>query len=84
MQRFADTYLDPAKLTVVMVATPETVKAQLADLPLGPVEVRAAPASAAPKPASQAVEPAPPAATPKPASKAAAKPAQKKAAGARK
>jgi zinc protease len=46
VRRFAASYLDPAKLTLVMVAHPETVKDQLADLPLGPVEVRAAPSSA--------------------------------------
>ena len=46
VRRFAATYLDPTKLTLVMVAHPDTVKAQLADLPLGPVEVRAAPSSA--------------------------------------
>ena len=53
VKRFADAYLDPTKLTVVMVATPDTVKAQLQDLPIGPIEVRAAPASAAPRPAAQ-------------------------------
>jgi predicted Zn-dependent peptidase len=44
VQRFAQRYLDPAKLTLVMVATPDAVKGQLAGLPLGPVEVREAPA----------------------------------------
>jgi predicted Zn-dependent peptidase len=72
VKRFADTYLDPSRLTVVMVATPDTVKSQLAGLPLGPVEVRSAPPSAG--------EPAPGA---KPAVKPAAKKAApKKAAGA--
>ncbi len=47
LRRFAATYLDPAKLTVVMVAHPDTVRAQLAGLPIGPVEIRAAPAPAA-------------------------------------
>jgi predicted Zn-dependent peptidase len=46
VKRFADRYLDPSKLTVVMVATPATVKEQLAALPVGPVEIRTAPASA--------------------------------------
>jgi zinc protease len=52
VRRFAQRYLDPAKLTVVMVAHPDAVKAQLANLPLGPVEVRPAPAPvrAAPAP----------------------------------
>jgi predicted Zn-dependent peptidase len=49
VKRFADRYLDPTKLTLVMVANPQTVKAQLADLPIGPVEVRAAPSSAPPE-----------------------------------
>ena len=47
VRRFAAARLDPAKLTVVMVATPDAVKSQLADLPLGPIEVRPAPPSAA-------------------------------------
>jgi predicted Zn-dependent peptidase len=51
VRRFAAERLDPAKLTVVMVANPEVVKAQLADLPIGPVEVRPAP-PAAPQPAA--------------------------------
>jgi predicted Zn-dependent peptidase len=53
VRRFAETYLDPAKVTLVMVAHPDTVRGQLADLPLGKIEVRAAPAPAsapAPKP----------------------------------
>ena len=79
VKRFSDAYLDPTKLTVVMVATPETVKAQLQDLPLGPIEVRAAPASA--RPAAQ--EPAPAAPAP-PAAKTPPKAASKKAAGGKK
>jgi predicted Zn-dependent peptidase len=47
VRRFAATYLDPTKLTLVMVAHPDTVRTQIADLPVGPVEIRAAPASAA-------------------------------------
>jgi predicted Zn-dependent peptidase len=46
LSRFARTYLDPSRLTLVMVAHPETVRGQLADLPLGRVEVRPAPPSA--------------------------------------
>jgi predicted Zn-dependent peptidase len=52
VRRFAQSYLDPSKLTLVMVAHPETVRDQLAGLPIGPVEVRPAPPSApAPAPA---------------------------------
>lgn len=80
VKRFADQYLDASKLTVVMVATPETVKAQLADLPLGPIEVRAAPASASAPRASEA--PAPPPPTPA-AKKPSRPPVSKKSAGAR-
>ena len=58
VRRFATAYLDPAKLTLVMVAHPDTVRAQLADLPLGPIEIGIAPPSAAP-----------PGAAPKPAAK---------------
>ena len=43
---FAEERLDPSRLTVVVVANPEVVKPQLADLPLGPLELRAAPAPA--------------------------------------
>jgi len=46
VRRFALERLDPAKLTVVMVANPDVVKPQLADLPLGPIELRPAPRSA--------------------------------------
>ena len=58
VRRFATAYLDPTKLTLVMVAHPDTVKAQLADLPLGPIEVRTAPPSsgatgAKPRPAAK-------------------------------
>jgi predicted Zn-dependent peptidase len=49
VQRFARQYLDPTRLTLVMVANPETVKAQLAGLPIGPVEVRVAPSSMRPE-----------------------------------
>jgi zinc protease len=41
--RVAQRYLDPAKLTVVMVANPAVVRPQLAELPLGPIEERPAP-----------------------------------------
>jgi predicted Zn-dependent peptidase len=90
VQKFAQTYLDPTRLTLVMVATPDTVKAQLAELPLGPVEVRAAPPSvgagkAAQEPAAPGQGPAAkPASKPaKPAGKA-AKPGSQPAAGAAK
>ena len=79
VKRFADTYLDPSRLTVVMVASPDTVKTQLAGLPLGPVEVRPAPPSAG----QAEPAPAPAAAAAKPAVKPPAKKtAPKKAAGA--
>jgi predicted Zn-dependent peptidase len=41
--RATERYLDPAKMTVVMVASPEVVRSQLTGLPLGPVEERPAP-----------------------------------------
>ncbi|WP_041448018.1 pitrilysin family protein [Anaeromyxobacter sp. Fw109-5] len=51
VQRAARRYLDPAKMTVVMVADPAVVRPQLADVPLGPIEERPAPARApAPSP----------------------------------
>jgi predicted Zn-dependent peptidase len=59
VRRFAASYLDPGKLTLVMVAHPETVEKQLAGLPLGPVEVRAAPASRPPAGAKPAPAAAP-------------------------
>src|SRR5512146_1698357 len=76
VKRFADSYLDPSRLTIVMVAAPATVKAQLAGLPLGPVEVRPAPPSA-----GQA-EPTPAPAVKPAVKKAPKKTAPKKAAGA--
>lgn len=51
--RVSQRYLDPSRLTTVMVAEPDVVKAQLVDLPLGPIEVRP-PATAAPAPAPKA------------------------------
>jgi zinc protease len=55
VMRFAQERLDPAKLTIVIVANPAVVKPQLADLPLGPLEEKVAPPSlgapAAAKPA---------------------------------
>jgi predicted Zn-dependent peptidase len=57
VKRFAERHLDPAKLTLVMVAHPDTVRSQLADLPLGPVEVRAAP-KPVPAPAARPARPA--------------------------
>lgn len=82
VQGFAERYLDPGKLTIVMVASPQIAKAQLADLPLGPVEVRAAPPplGAAKPAATSSATPAP-----APPSKAkVAKPARGKAARAAK
>jgi predicted Zn-dependent peptidase len=46
VQRIARQYLDPARLTTVMVCNPAEVKPQLQGLPLGAVEVR--PAAAKP------------------------------------
>ncbi|MFL5262136.1 MAG: M16 family metallopeptidase [Anaeromyxobacteraceae bacterium] len=43
VRRIAQRYLDPAKLTTVMVRDAGAVKPQLAGLPLGDVEVRAGP-----------------------------------------
>ncbi len=51
VRRFARERLDPARLTLVMVANPAVVKAQLEGLPTGPVEVRAP--EAAPPPAKR-------------------------------
>ncbi|HEX9241742.1 MAG TPA: pitrilysin family protein [Anaeromyxobacter sp.] len=75
VQQFAKKFMDQSQLTLVMVANPQTVKAQLADLPIGPVDVRPAPSSAALEPTAA---PAKPAAAP------AKKPPAKKAGGARK
>lgn len=44
VQRVARAYLDPKRLTLVMVANPDVVAPQLAGLPIGPVEVQAPPA----------------------------------------
>jgi predicted Zn-dependent peptidase len=51
VQRVSAKFLDPARLTAVMVAEPATVKPQLAGLPIGAVEVRPPPGAerAAPK-----------------------------------
>jgi predicted Zn-dependent peptidase len=43
VRRVAERYLDPTRLTLVLVGAPEVVQPQLAGLPLGPAEVRAAP-----------------------------------------
>lgn len=66
IQEVARKYLDPAKLTVVLVANPSVVAPQLAGLPLGKVEVRPAPGtearpSSAPARAAPGVAPSPPA-----------------------
>jgi predicted Zn-dependent peptidase len=50
VQRVARAYLDPARLTAVMVAEPSAVKPQLAGLPLGDVEVRPPPGKSTPPP----------------------------------
>jgi len=47
VRRFAASRLDPARLTLVLVGSPQAVKPQLAELPVGPIEVRAAPSAAA-------------------------------------
>ena len=52
VRRVAQKYLDPTKLTTVMVCEPDVVKPQLEGLPLGPVQVRAAPSGGAPAKAS--------------------------------
>ena len=44
VRRVAQKYLDPGKLTTVMVCEPDVVKPQLDGLPLGRIQVRAAPA----------------------------------------
>jgi zinc protease len=43
VRRVAKRYLDPARMTVVMVANPAVVRPQLAGLPLGPLEEKPAP-----------------------------------------
>jgi predicted Zn-dependent peptidase len=48
VQRVARQYLDPARLTFVLVGDPAVVKPQLAALPLGPLEVRTAAEAAGP------------------------------------
>jgi predicted Zn-dependent peptidase len=48
VQRVAQKYLDPGKLTTVMVCDPAAVKPQLKGIPLGPIQVRPAPAPRAP------------------------------------
>jgi predicted Zn-dependent peptidase len=42
VQRAAQAYLDPKKMTVVMTCDPKAIQPQLEGLPLGPVEVMAA------------------------------------------
>ncbi|HET8538626.1 MAG TPA: pitrilysin family protein [Anaeromyxobacter sp.] len=54
VRRFAVERLDPARLTLVMVANPAVVKPQLAELPLGPIEERPAPVAGGPAPAKGA------------------------------
>jgi predicted Zn-dependent peptidase len=50
VQRVAAKYLDPARLTAVMVAEESVVKPQLAGLPLGELVVRPAPGPERPAP----------------------------------
>jgi zinc protease len=50
VQRAARKYLDPARMTLVVVGDPAVVRAQLAKLSLGPIEVRA---PAPPSPAAR-------------------------------
>jgi zinc protease len=59
VQRFAREGLDPSRLTVVVVANPAVVKPQLAGLPIGPLEQKAAPPSARPRPAAAQARPEP-------------------------
>ncbi|HUL57671.1 MAG TPA: pitrilysin family protein [Anaeromyxobacteraceae bacterium] len=55
VQRVARRYLDPARLTIVMVGAPEVVTPQLDGIPIGPIEVRPPPAAGpGPKPAKAA------------------------------
>jgi zinc protease len=70
VRRFAQTELDPARLTIVMVANPEIVKPQLAGLPIGPVDLEVPPppvAKPAARPAARPPVPKPPAAAGAPA-----------------
>jgi predicted Zn-dependent peptidase len=66
VRRVSQKYLDPERLTTVMVCDPGAVKPQLAGLPLGKVSVRAGPvpatpdAKAKPKAKSRAQPKAPP------------------------
>jgi zinc protease len=48
VRRFARERLDPSRLTTVVVANPDVVKPQLGGLPIGPLELKAAPPPAAP------------------------------------
>jgi predicted Zn-dependent peptidase len=48
VQRVSQRILDPSRLVTVMVGDAPAVKPQLADLPLGPLEVRPSPATAQP------------------------------------
>jgi predicted Zn-dependent peptidase len=51
VQRVSARYLDPARLTAVMVGEPSSVRPQLASLPLGSIELRPAPGSERARPA---------------------------------
>jgi predicted Zn-dependent peptidase len=74
VQRVAARYLDPSRLTAVMVAEPAAVEPQLAGLPLGAIEIRPPPgpdAGAPPAPARPAAaKPGKPGKPARPAAKA--------------
>ncbi|HEY6006094.1 MAG TPA: pitrilysin family protein, partial [Anaeromyxobacter sp.] len=66
VRRFAQSGLDPSRLTIVVVANPEVVKPQLAGLPIGPLEVEVPPPPVAKPPAGKPPVPKPAAAAPAP------------------
>ena len=66
VRRIAQKYLDPSRLTLVLVGNPAQIRPQLAGLTLGPVEVRK-PAPAAAMPSRRAPSGAPPPAGSQPA-----------------
>ncbi|MGC4001195.1 MAG: pitrilysin family protein [Anaeromyxobacter sp.] len=69
VQRVAQRYLDPSRMTLVLVGTPGVVKPQLASVPLGPLQLLPAPGEkaaagkqpAARPPGKKVKRPAPPA-----------------------
>jgi zinc protease len=62
VRRFAQSGLDPSRLTIVMVANPEVVKPQLAGLPIGPLELEVPPPPVAKPPGAKHPVARPPAA----------------------